>query len=107
MEKKNDKWWKDSDWSPPAERTTRSAGTRTSPRHANKRVSRRKLRLSAGSTDDPSTRPDATFDKISEDSSAVVTRKKVDTTSEFELSESEDEGHAKVITDPKVNIEDI
>ena len=66
------------------------------------------MRLSAGSTDDPSTRPDATFDKISEDSSAVVTRKnkKVDTTSEFELSESEDEGHAKVITDPKVNIED-
>ena len=93
MENKNDKWWQDSDWSPPTERTIRSAGTRASPRHPEKRVSPRKLRLSAGSTDESTVKPDATFDKISENSPAPPKRKnkKIDTTSEFELSASEDE----------------
>ena len=107
MDKKDDKWWQDSGWSPPAERSTRSAGTRTSPRYANKRTSPRRLRLSAGSTDQSSTRPDATYDKLSEDTSPVPNRKNknIDTTSEFELSESDDENNAKVITDPKVDTE--
>ena len=107
VEKRDDKWWQDSDWSPPTDRTTRSAGTRASPRHPDKRVSPRKLRLSAGSTDESSTvKPDATFDKISENNSPVVKRKnkKIDTTSEFELSASEDEDpQSKIIADPPIN----
>ena len=107
MDQKDDKWWQDSEWSPPAERSTRSAGTRTSPRYANKRASPRKLRLSAGSTDQSSARPDATYDKLSEDTSPVPIRKNknIDTTSEFELSESDDENNTKVIADPKVHSE--
>ena len=106
MEKKDDKWWQDSDWKPPTDRTTRSAGTRASPRHPDKRVSPRKLRLSAGSTDESTVKPDATFDKISENNSPVVKRKnkKIDTTSEFELSASEDEDlQSNIIADPPID----
>ena len=70
-------------------------------------MSPRKLRLSAGgSTDESTVKPDATFDKISEDNSPAVKRKnkKIDTTSEFELSASEDEDHqSKIIADPLVD----
>lgn len=104
MEKRNDKWWQDSDWSPPTEKTIRNAGTRASPRHASKRVSPRNLRQSAGSTES-TVRPDATFDKISENNSRAINikHKKIDTTSEFELTASEDEDpHSNIIIDPPV-----